>query len=84
LTHSSALESLEETCMKIEDRAPQSFVEKVLALLEERFPWLSQENDDPVSGADTVDELADLHGSLIDQHTGDHDTARKQSPHKNA
>ena len=70
--------------MKIEDRSPQSFVEKVLALLEERFPWLSQEDDDPVSGADTVDELADLHRTLIDQHTGDPDTDRKQSLHENA
>ncbi|HUV71335.1 MAG TPA: hypothetical protein VMW15_16885 [Terracidiphilus sp.] len=70
--------------MKIEDRASQSFVEKVLALLDDRFPWLSQENDDPVSGADTIDELADLHLSLIDQHTGHRDTAKKQSPHENA
>jgi hypothetical protein len=31
----------------------------------------------PISGADTVDELADLHRSLIDQHTADHMTAKK-------
>jgi len=77
LTHSSALESLQENCMKIEDSVSQTFVEKVLVLLEEKFPWLGIENDDPVSGADTVDELADLHRSLIDQHTADHKTAKK-------
>ena len=53
-----------------------SFAEKVLALLEEKLPWLGQEDDDPVSGADTVDELADLHRRLIDRHTADHKTAK--------
>ena len=62
--------------MTIEDGPSQTFAEKVLVLLEERFPWLGKENDDPVSGADTVDELADLHRSLIDQHTADHKTAK--------
>jgi hypothetical protein len=36
-------------------------------LLEERFPWLGKNNDEPVSGANTVDELADLHRILIDR-----------------
>jgi hypothetical protein len=36
-------------------------------LLEERFPWLGKNNDEPVSGANTVDELANLHRILIDQ-----------------
>ena len=48
------------------DRCQQTFVESVLMLLEEKFPWLGKENDEPVSGADTVDELVDLHRSLID------------------
>ena len=53
--------------MSNKDRRSQAFVEWVLALLEERFPWLGKNNDEPVSGANTVDELADLHRILIDQ-----------------
>ena len=53
--------------MSNENRRSQTFVEWVLALLEERFPWLGNDNDEPVSGANTVDELADLHQNLIDQ-----------------
>lgn len=49
------------------DSRSQTSVEWALALLEERFPWLGKESDEQVSGADTVDELADLHRSLIDQ-----------------
>ena len=45
----------------------QAFVEGVLALLEERFPWLGSGQDEPVGGADAVDELADLHKSSIKQ-----------------
>ena len=41
---------------------PTTFAEMVLALLEERFPWLGK--DEPVSGAETVDQLNDLHESL--------------------
>jgi hypothetical protein len=41
---------------------PQTFVEKVLALLEDRFPWLGK--DVPASGAETVDQLNDLHDTL--------------------
>jgi hypothetical protein len=63
--------------MTIEDGPSQTFIEKVLALLEQKFPWLGKENEEPISGADTVDELADLHRSLIDQHTADHMTAKK-------
>ena len=48
------------------ERSP-TFVEWVLALLEERFPWLGSGQDEPVGGADTVDELADLYKSLIEQ-----------------
>ena len=53
--------------MSSKDRRSQMFVERTLALLEERFPWLGKNNDEPVSGANTVDELADLHRILIDQ-----------------
>ena len=53
--------------MGSEQERPQTFVEAVLALLEERFPWLGSEHDEPVSGADTVDELANLHRSLIQE-----------------
>ena len=53
--------------MSAEDEHPQTFVEWVLALLEERFPWLGSGQDEPVGGADTVDELADLYQSLIEQ-----------------
>ena len=53
--------------MRAEDEHPQTFVEWVLALLEERFPWLGSRQDEPVGGADTVDELADLYKSLIEQ-----------------
>jgi hypothetical protein len=51
--------------MGSEQERPQSFVDAVLALLEKRFPWLGSEHDKPVSGAATVDELGDLHRSLI-------------------
>jgi hypothetical protein len=47
--------------MTIEDNRSYAFAEKVLALLEVRFPWLGKEDDEQVSGADTVDELTDLH-----------------------
>ena len=53
--------------MGIEEERPQTFVDWVLALLEERFPWLGSGQDEPVGGADTVDELADLYRSLIEQ-----------------
>ena len=53
--------------MGAEEERPQTFVEWVLALLEGRFPWLGSGQDEPVGGADTVDELADLYKSLIEQ-----------------
>ena len=53
--------------MSNKGRRSQTFVERTLVLLEERFPWLGKNNDEPVSGANTVDELADLHRILIDQ-----------------
>jgi len=48
------------------DRDPQTFVEMVLTLLEDRFPWLGSENEE-ASGADTVEELANLHQELIER-----------------
>jgi hypothetical protein len=53
--------------MGAEEERPQTLVEWVLALLEERFPWLGSGQDEPVGGTDTVDELADLYKSLIEQ-----------------
>jgi cytochrome P450 len=53
--------------MGADEERPQTFVEWVLALLEERFPWLGSGQDEPVGGADTVDELAGLYKSLIEQ-----------------
>ena len=53
--------------MGSEEHHPQTFVEWVLALLEERFPWLGPGRDEPVGGADTVDELVELYKSLIEQ-----------------
>ena len=53
--------------MGAENELPPTFVEWVLALLEERFPWLGSGQDEPVGGADTVDELAGLYKSLIEQ-----------------
>ena len=53
--------------MGAENERSQTFVEWVLGLLEERFPWLGSGQDEPVGGADTVDELADLYKSLIEQ-----------------
>ena len=53
--------------MGADEERPQTFVEWVLALLEERFPWLGSGQDEPVGGADTVGELSDLYKSLIEQ-----------------
>jgi hypothetical protein len=71
LNHFPIVESLEENCMIDKDSRSRTFVENVLALLEERFPWLGKENDEQVSGADTVDELTDLHRSLIEERAAD-------------
>jgi len=61
--------------MGAENERSQTFVEWVLALLEERFPWLGSSQDESVGGADTVDELADLYKSLIEQR----DNPRRQN-----
>ena len=46
------------------NRPLQTFVEWVLQLLEDRFPWLGKTTDEQISGADTVDQLTDLHREL--------------------
>ena len=61
--------------MGAENERSQTFVAWVLALLEERFPWLGSGRGEPVGGADTVDELADLYKSLIELR----DTARREN-----
>ena len=50
--------------MTKENRPPRTFVEWMLQLLEERFPWLEKTADEQISGADTVDQLTDLHREL--------------------
>ena len=50
--------------MRKENRPPRTFVELVLQLLEDRFPWLGKATDEQISGADTVDQLTELHREL--------------------
>ena len=50
--------------MTKDNRPPRTFVEWMLQLLEERFPWLGKTADEQISGADTVDQLTDLHLEL--------------------
>jgi hypothetical protein len=50
--------------MPTEHGEPQTFVEMVLVLLEDRFPWLGKDEEE-VSGADTVQDLSDLHEELL-------------------
>ena len=52
--------------MPIKHRQPLTFVEMVLVLLEDRFPWLGKDEED-VSGAATVQDLTDLHEELLDR-----------------
>ena len=50
--------------MTKENRPPRTFVELVLQMLEDRFPWLGKTTDEQISGADIVDQLTDLHREL--------------------
>ena len=50
--------------MTNENRPQRTFVELVLQLLEDRFSWLGKTTDEQISGADTVDQLTDLHREL--------------------
>jgi hypothetical protein len=43
--------------MTPDDRGPVTFVDMVLVLLEDQFPWLATDSHDAISGADTVDQL---------------------------
>lgn len=52
--------------MPIPNSEPQTFTEMVLVLLESRFPWLGK-LDEEVSGADTVQDLTDLHEELVNK-----------------
>jgi len=51
------------------DSGPVTFVDMVLVLLEDQFPWLATDSRDAVSGADTVDQLIKLRVSLLRQPT---------------
>jgi hypothetical protein len=42
------------------DSGPVTFVDMVLVLLEDQFPWLATDSRDAVSGANTVDQLIKL------------------------
>ena len=53
--------------MDTKEERPRTFVEAVLALLEERFPWLGSGQIEAVSSADTANELSDLYRSLIQE-----------------
>lgn len=53
--------------MGAEEERSQTFVDQILALLEERFPWLGSGRDEPVGGAETIDELSDLYRSLVQE-----------------
>ena len=53
--------------MGTEEERLQTFIEQVLALLEERFPWLGSGGDEPVGGAETIDELSGLYRSLTQE-----------------
>ena len=59
------------------DSQPKTFVEMVLVLLEDRFPWLGTDRD--ASGSDTVDQLNDLHRVL---RTAKRAARRQQERHK--
>ena len=53
--------------MPSESRDPRTFTDMVLVLLENRFPWLVHGGSVPVGGADTIDELSQLHHALLEQ-----------------
>ena len=63
--------------MSKENRPPLTFVERVLQLLEERFPWLGKDEDAQISGADTVDQLTDLYRDLMSSRRTNRRNVRK-------
>jgi hypothetical protein len=60
---------LKEIPMTRNDIGPVSFVDMVLVLLENQFPWLATRSQDAISGPDTIDQLIKLHASLLQQPT---------------
>jgi len=60
-----------------ENCPPRTFVELVLQLLEDRFPWLGKMTDEQISGADTVDQLTDLHRELKSRSRANQRNGRK-------
>jgi hypothetical protein len=61
--------------MNEDDRYPQTFVEYVLSLLKERFPWISRKDEqkvsEEVSGPDVIDELSDPRQKLTEEQGDD-------------
>jgi hypothetical protein len=51
------------------DSGPVTFVDMVLVLLENQFPWLATEPQNSISGADTIDQLIKLRALLLRQPT---------------
>jgi hypothetical protein len=51
------------------DSGPVTFVDMVLALLEDQFPWLATDSRDAVNGGATVDQLIKLRALLLRQPT---------------
>jgi hypothetical protein len=48
---------LKEIPMTHDDSGPVTFVDMVLVLLANQFPWLATHSQDAISGADTIDQL---------------------------
>jgi hypothetical protein len=59
----------ENLSMTPDDRGSVTFVDMVLVLLEDQFPWLATDSRDAISGADTVDQLIKLRALLLRQPT---------------
>lgn len=64
--------------MSQEQLCPQTFVEMVLALLEDRFLWLAITKEEQVSGADKINEPSRLHQTLIQRRS---DTQSNKTKH---
>jgi hypothetical protein len=60
---------MNKTPMSQHNDSPATFVDMVLQLLEDRFPWLR--TDEEASGADTVELLNELHQELKDTQLND-------------
>jgi hypothetical protein len=60
---------LKEIRMTHDDSGPVTFVDMVLVLLENQFPWLAAKPQNSISGADTIDQLIKLRALLLRQPT---------------